>query len=129
MQNPKECKTFELYGKCKINDCAYLHIIDIVNHKVDTLDKEVKDLKEEFLKLTENKNSRNNVKFKILKKKGYIPNQLHNKPRKSELLLEDLNNKNKILTEIKTSYQSPIVVLLWDMLLQVGEKSNSKKPQ
>ena len=68
MLNPKECKTFEFYGKCQINDCAYIHINDIVNHKVDTLDKEVKDLKEEFLKLTENKNSRNKMKIKILKK-------------------------------------------------------------
>ena len=67
-KNSKKCKTFEFYGKCKINDCAYLPINDVVNHKVVTLEKEVKDLKDEFLKLTENKNSRNNVKVEILEK-------------------------------------------------------------
>ena len=30
---------------------------NVVNHKVDTLEKEVKDLKDEFIKLIENKNS------------------------------------------------------------------------
>ena len=50
IQNPKKCTTFEFYGKCKIKDCAYLHINDVVNHKVDTLEKEVKDLKEDFFK-------------------------------------------------------------------------------
>ena len=74
MQNPKKCQPFEFYSKCKINDCAYLHINDVVNHKVDTLEKKVKDLKEEFLKLTENKNSRNNVKIEILERRGDIPN-------------------------------------------------------
>ena len=51
----------------------------------------------------------------------YEINQLNNKLRKPELLLEDLNNKSKILTEKKTSYQSPSVALLWDIWLQVGE--------
>ena len=111
--------------KWKIYDCAYLHINDVVNHKVDTLETEVKDLKEEFLKLTENKNSKNYLKIEILKKEviflTYEINRINNKLRKPELLLEDLNNKSKILTEIKKSYQSPIVVLLWDMWLQVAE--------
>ena len=71
MTNPKKCKTFEFFGKCKFNDCAYLHINVVVNHKVDTLEKEVKDLKEKFLELTENRNGRNNVKIEILEKEVY----------------------------------------------------------
>ena len=98
MQNSKRCKTFEFYVKCKNIDCAYIHINDVVNHKVDTLEKEVKDLKEEFIKLTKNKNSRNNVKIEILEKVviflTYEINQLNNKLRKPELLLKDINNKS-----------------------------------
>ena len=77
---------------------------------IDTLEKEVKVLKEEFLKLTKNKNSRINEKIEILEKEViflmYEINQLNIKLRKPELLPEDLNSKSKIITENKTSYQS-----------------------
>ena len=80
------------------------------------MDKEVKDLKEEFVRLTENKKSINNVKIEILDKEviflTYEINPLNHKLRKPELLLEDINKRIKILTEKKTSYQSPSVVLL-----------------
>ena len=55
MRHPKKCKSFDAYGKCKFTDCAYLHVKDGEHSKVESLEKDVKELKEEVLKLIENK--------------------------------------------------------------------------
>ena len=34
----KKCKTFDVYGKCNFTDCAYLHVKDGENSKVDLLE-------------------------------------------------------------------------------------------
>ena len=61
--HPKKCKNFDVYGKCKFTNCAYIHSEDEVNQKVELLKKCVKELKEEILQLMMKENNTCNQKI------------------------------------------------------------------
>ena len=94
MRHPKKCKTFDVYGKCKFSDCAYLHVKEVENSKVHALEIEVNELKQEVQKLIQNKNNRNNLKIEILEKElivlNYEVNQLNINAKKTKEILDEL---------------------------------------
>ena len=54
MRHPKKCKTFEVFGNCKFDQCAYLHVDNETNKKMYVLENEVKKLKLEVNNILKN---------------------------------------------------------------------------
>ena len=54
LRHAKTCQKFEALGKCKFSSCAYRHISNKTNQKVECLEKVVEELKVEIDKLGQN---------------------------------------------------------------------------
>ena len=67
-RHPKKCKNFDVFGKCKFTNCAYIHVDDGINNRVDCLEKYVKDLKEQIEQLNNDKNYRGSQKIDALER-------------------------------------------------------------
>ena len=105
MRHPKRCQTFDNFGECKFIDCAYLHVKDGGNYKVDALEKEVKELRDEVQKLIQNKYNSNNLKIEMHEKEiivlNYEVNQLNINLKKTQIFLDELTKKATTETKIK----------------------------
>ena len=100
LQHPKRCQSFDVDGKCRFTDCAYLHVKDGVNFKVDGLEMEVRELKDQIEIMVQNKYSNNDHRIELLEKdkivKNYDVNQLNAIVKKIEILLDELNKKTAL---------------------------------
>ena len=54
LRHPKICKAFEALGKCQFVNCAYRHVDNRTNLKIDNLKNVVEELKLEIVKIGHN---------------------------------------------------------------------------
>lgn len=105
LRHPKRCQAFDVDGKCRFTDCAYLHVKDGVNFKVDALERDVKELKDKIQSLVQNKHNTNDHRIEMLEKEMIVLNydvtQLNANIRKTEILLDELNKSTSIQTNAK----------------------------
>ena len=100
LRHPKKCKTFSAFGNCKFVKCAYFHVKDEVDLKVEMLENYVKKLKEEVLQLNQNSQKYDEKKIAGLE-------------RELQTLKEDVSNltisiktTEKLVKDLSTKYKA-----------------------
>ena len=97
LRHPKTCKAFEDLGKCKFVNCAYRHINNRKNTKIEGLENAVLELRLEIVKLGNNIKEDCSQKIGILdrdiKALRYDINQLIKNIKSTDLLLNKFNEK------------------------------------
>ena len=96
-RHSKKCNNFNVYGKCKFTNCAYIHSEDEVNHKVEALKKCVKELKEEILQLIKKENNTHNqnieeLENQVIDLKDSVK-KLASELKTTQLLIKQLDEK------------------------------------
>ena len=108
MRHPKRCKAFSAFGNCKFVKCAYFHVKDGVDLKVETLENDVKKLKNEVLQLNQNHHEGNEKKIVVLEREletlKESVNNLTVTMKATELLVKDLSNIDKA-TKVNTKLE------------------------
>ena len=108
LRHPKTCQTFEVHGKCKYANCAYRHLSNSTNQKVECLGKVVEELNVEIVKLGQSIKKDDNQKTEVLdrdmKALRYYINHLTKNIKNIELLLEKANEKETMQTHDKKHY-------------------------
>ena len=97
LRHPKTCKAFEDLCKCKFVNCAYRHINNRTNTKIEGLENAVLELRLEIVKLGNNiiEDCSQKIGFldRDIKALRYDINQLSKNIKSTELLLNKLNEK------------------------------------
>ena len=110
LRHPKICKTYEAHGKCHFVDCAYRHVDNRTNLKIEHLENVVEELKFEIVKLGHNMKEDNIQKKQTMeildrdiKALRYDINMLTKNIKSTELLVNKLNEKETVKTlDMKT---------------------------
>lgn len=117
LRHPKTCQTFEVLGKCKFANCAYRHLSNSTNQKVECLEKVVEELMVEIVKLGQSIKKDDNQKIEVLDRdlKALICdiNQLTNYIKNIELLLKRRMRKRlcRLMTKKDTIEESKNPIL------------------
>merc|ERR1719319_1209158 len=103
-RHPRECRYFVQFGRCKLGEaCAYSHAGGSKNHKVEKLEKEVKEMKEENMKVDqlekqvqELKAGVNNIKLNMARMYKLVKaNQVNNQVNSLESGAEEIDKKEE----------------------------------
>ena len=109
-RHPRDCKYFSQFGRCKFGeDCAYSHADKRKDTEVETLEKEVKEMKEDTKKVDqlekevkELKAEVNNMKLNMARMYKLIKaNQVETEERRNEIEKEKDANKKEVVAESK----------------------------
>ena len=104
MRHPKSkiCKMFEVFGKCKFDNCAYLHVDNTDNNKVEVLENEVMELKLELRQISKKVKDGNTNKLEGLENHVKLlqdeVKMLADNLKKTHLIIQ-LMEKDKVTSE------------------------------
>ena len=112
MRHPKKCKTFELFGKCNSENCAYIHVKYETDDKFQVLENVVMELKLELRQIAENGKEENTKKLETLENDvkelkddvKMLANSIKNTERMMHQLIEKDKDTVKNQTEIEKEF-------------------------